>query len=182
MPVLAQPTDALVSPRFAVELGKRGGLGVLNGEGLWARHRDVEGKIEQLIEVAKGEDGPAAATRMLQRLHAAPVDPDLLGEAVATIRDSGVTTAVRVSPQNAAALTPHIVEAGVDLLFIHGTIISAEHVGSGASDAADPLNLKTFIAELDVPVVAGGVSDHLTALHLRRTGAAGVIVGSGAGA
>ncbi|MDN5758889.1 MAG: GuaB3 family IMP dehydrogenase-related protein [Tomitella sp.] len=179
IPVLAHPTDALVSPSFAVELGRRGGLGVLNGEGLWARHRNVEDKIAQLVEVAQSEDGPAAATRMLQRLHAAPIDPDLLGEAVATIRDSGVTTAVRVSPQNAAALTPHIVEAGVDLLFIHGTIISAEHVGSEAADAGGPLNLKTFIAELDVPVVAGGVSDHLTALHLMRTGAAGVIVGYG---
>ncbi|GAA4807777.1 GuaB3 family IMP dehydrogenase-related protein [Tomitella cavernea] len=177
IPLLAHPTDALVSPEFAVEMGRRGGLGVFNGEGLWARHRDVEDKLAQLIEVAEGEDGPAAATRMLQRLHAAPVDPDLLGQAVAAIRDAGVTTAVRVSPQNAAALTPHIVAAGVDLLFIHGTIISAEHVGAGD---AEPLNLKTFINELDVPVVAGGVSDHLTALHLMRTGAAGVIVGYGA--
>ncbi|WP_182359224.1 GuaB3 family IMP dehydrogenase-related protein [Tomitella gaofuii] len=177
IPLLAHPTDALVSPEFAVEMGRRGGLGVFNGEGLWARHRDVEDKLAQVIEVAEGEDGPAAATRMLQRLHAAPVDPDLLGQAVASIRDAGVTTAVRVSPQNAAALTPHVVAAGVDLLFIHGTIISAEHVGAGA---AEPLNLKTFINDLDVPVVAGGVSDHLTALHLMRTGAAGVIVGYGA--
>src|SRR5699024_6719258 len=136
IPVLAHPTDALVSPEFAVEMGRRGGLAVFNGEGLWARHRDVEDKLAQVIEVAEGEDGPAAATRMLQRLHAAPIDPDLLGRSVAAIRDAGVTTAVRVSPQNAAALTPHIVAAGVDLLFIHGTIISAEHVGAGADDAA----------------------------------------------
>jgi IMP dehydrogenase len=94
---------------------------------------------------------------------------------VARIREAGVTTAVRVSPQNAQALTPTLVAAGIDLLVVQGTIISAERV---ASDG-EPLNLKTFISELDVPVVAGGVLDHRTALHLMRTGAAGVIVGYG---
>ncbi|MFE3188609.1 GuaB3 family IMP dehydrogenase-related protein [Nocardia sp. NPDC059240] len=173
IPFLAHPTDALVSPAFAIELGKAGGLGVINGEGLWARHADVDAKIQQLTDVAEKE-GTEAAVQLLQELHAAPMQPDLLAAAVAQVRAAGVTTAVRVSPQNARALTPALVQAGIDLLVVHGTIISAEHVGDG-----EPLNLKTFIAELDVPVVAGGVSDHRTALHLMRTGAAGVIVGYG---
>ncbi|GAB3207495.1 GuaB3 family IMP dehydrogenase-related protein [Nocardia tengchongensis] len=173
IPFLAHPTDALVSPKFAIELGKAGGLGVINGEGLWARHADVDAKIQQLTEVAEKE-GTEAAIVLLQELHAAPMKADLLAAAVAEVRAAGVTTAVRVSPQNARALTPSLVQAGIDLLVVHGTIISAEHVGDG-----EPLNLKTFIAELDVPVVAGGVSDHRTALHLMRTGAAGVIVGYG---
>ncbi|TLF65570.1 GuaB3 family IMP dehydrogenase-related protein [Nocardia asteroides NBRC 15531] len=173
VPVLSHPTDALVSPEFAIELGRLGGLGVINGEGLWARHADVQDKIDQLIDlVDKG--GYERAISLLQELHAAPMQPDLLAAAVAQVRAAGVTTAVRVSPQNARALTPALVQAGVDLLVVQGTIISAEHVGDG-----EPLNLKTFIAELDVPVVAGGVSDHRTALHLMRTGAAGVIVGYG---
>ncbi|MET9210899.1 MULTISPECIES: GuaB3 family IMP dehydrogenase-related protein [unclassified Nocardia] len=173
IPVLSHPTDALVSPEFAIELGRLGGLGVINGEGLWARHADVQDKIDQLIDlVDKG--GYERAISLLQELHAAPMQPDLLAAAVAQVRAAGVTTAVRVSPQNARALTPALVQAGVDLLVVQGTIISAEHVGDG-----EPLNLKTFIAELDVPVVAGGVSDHRTALHLMRTGAAGVIVGYG---
>lgn len=173
IPFLTHPTDALVSPEFAIELGKQGGLGVINGEGLWARHADVEAKIQQLTDVAEKE-GTEAAVSLLQQLHAAPMQPELLAAAVAQVRAAGVTTAVRVSPQNARALTPALVQAGIDLLVVHGTIISAEHVGDG-----EPLNLKTFIAELDVPVVAGGVSDHRTALHLMRTGAAGVIVGYG---
>ncbi|WP_280207900.1 GuaB3 family IMP dehydrogenase-related protein [Nocardia cyriacigeorgica] len=173
IPFLTHPTDALVSPEFAIELGRLGGLGVINGEGLWARHADVSAKIEQLLDlVAKG--GYDRAIAFLQELHAAPMQPDLLAAAVAQVRAAGVTTAVRVSPQNAQSLTPALVQAGIDLLVVHGTIISAEHVGDG-----EPLNLKTFIAELDVPVVAGGVSDHRTALHLMRTGAAGVIVGYG---
>ena len=175
IPIVAHPTDALVSPEFAIELGRLGGLGVLNGEGLIGRHADVEAKVAQVIEAAAKEPEPSAAIRLLQQLHAAPLDPDLLGAAVARIREAGVTTAVRVSPQNAQALTPALLSAGIDLLVIQGTIVSAERVDS----QGEPLNLKTFISELDVPVVAGGVLDHRTALHLMRTGAAGVIVGYG---
>jgi IMP dehydrogenase len=173
IPLVTHPTDALVSPEFAIELGRLGGLGVINGEGLWGRHVDVAARIDQLIAVDE-KQGTEAAVALLQELHAAPIQPDLLVAAVARVRAAGVTTAVRVSPQNARALTPDLVQAGIDLLVVHGTIISAEHVGDG-----EPLNLKTFIADLDVPVVAGGVSDHRTALHLMRTGAAGVIVGYG---
>src|ERR1700748_1049835 len=175
IPIVAHPTDALASPEFAIEIGRLGGLGVLNGEGLIGRHADVETKIAQVIEAAAKEPEPSAAIRLLQQLHSAPLDPELLGAAGAQIREAGVTTAVRVSPQNAHALTPALVAAGIDLLIIQGTIISAERV---AQDG-EPLNLKTFISELDVPVVAGGVLDHRTALHLMRTGAAGVIVGYG---
>lgn len=178
-PVVAHPTDALVSPEFAIELGRLGGLGVLNGEGLIGRHADVEDKIARVLEAAEKDVDSCAAIRLLQELHAAPLEPDLLGAAVARVRDAGVTTAVRVSPQNARALTPVLVSAGIDLLIIQGTIISAERVTQGRDDGGEPLNLKTFITELDVPVVAGGVADHRTALHLMRTGAAGVIVGYG---
>src|ERR1700744_1066739 len=175
VPVAAHPTAALVSPEFASELGRLGGLGVLNAEGLGGRHADVGAKIAQQVGAAEKEPEPSASIRLLQELHSAPLNPDLLGAAVARIREAGVTTAVRISPQNAQALTPVLVQAGIDLLVIHGTIVWPER---GAS-AGEPLNLKTFISELDIPVVAGGVLDHRTALHLMRTGAAGVIVGYG---
>ena len=179
IPVIAHPTDALVSPEFAIEMGRLGGLGVLNGEGLIGRHADVAEKIAQVVEAAEKEPEPSAAIRLLQQLHSAPLDPELLGAAVARIRDAGVTTAVRVSPQNVQALTPALISAGIDLLIIQGTIISAERVAKDHDGVGEPLNLKTFISELDIPVVAGGVLDHRTALHLMRTGAAGVIVGYG---
>jgi len=175
IPVVAHPTDALVSPTFAIEMGRLGGLGVLNGEGLIGRHADVEVRIAEVVAAAEKEPEPTAAIRLLQQLHSAPIDLDLLGTAVARVRDAGVTTAVRVSPQSAQALAPTLIAAGIDLLVVQGTIVSAERV---ASDG-EPLNLKTFISNLDVPVVAGGVLDHRTALHLMRTGAAGVIVGYG---
>ena len=182
IPVVSHPTDALASVEFAIEMGRLGGLGVINGEGLIGRHADVAARVAEVVEIARKEPDARyssnASIRLLQQLHAAPLDPELLGAAVSRIREAGVTTAVRVSPQNAQALTPTLIAAGIDLLVVQGTIISAERVAQDHG-AGDPLNLKTFISELDVPVVAGGVLDHRTALHLMRTGAAGVIVGYG---
>ncbi|HEX5405503.1 MAG TPA: GuaB3 family IMP dehydrogenase-related protein [Pseudonocardiaceae bacterium] len=177
IPLITHPTDALVSPDTAVAVGELGGLGVLNAEGLWARHSNVAEALDRLAATANDEDDPTALIRMLQELHAAPIQPDLLAESIKRIRDSGAATvAVRVSPQRAVELTPELLAAGVEILVVQGTIVSAEHV---ATDDEEPLNLKRFIADLDVPVIAGGVADYRTAMHLMRTGAAGVIVGHG---
>ncbi|MGI8308506.1 GuaB3 family IMP dehydrogenase-related protein [Saccharopolyspora hattusasensis] len=175
IPLVTHPTDAIVSPATAVRIGELGGLGVLNAEGLWARHENVEEKLFEVVRAAEENSDPEAAIRLLQQLHAAPIRADLLATALKQIKDSGVTVAARVSPQHAEELTPDLLAAGVELLVVQGTIISAEHVARNG----EPLNLKRFIAELDVPVIAGGVGDYRTAMHLMRTGAAGVIVGFG---
>ncbi|MDN5748181.1 MAG: GuaB3 family IMP dehydrogenase-related protein [Pseudonocardia sp.] len=173
IPLITHPTDAVVSPASAVAVGKLGGLAVLNAEGIWARHTDADRSLERVLAAADSDD-PDSAVRLLQELHAAPIQPALLAEALRTVREAGVTVAARVSPQRARELTPALLAAGVEILVVQGTIISAEHVSNG-----EPLNLKEFIASLDVPVVAGGVGDYRTAMHLMRTGAAGVIVGYG---
>jgi len=173
IPLVTHPTDAIVSPASAVRIGQLGGLAVLNAEGLWARHADAQGALERVLDAAGNED-PSAAVQLLQELHAAPIQPALLAEALKTVGEAGVTVAARVSPQRARELTPDLLAAGVEILVVQGTIISAEHVSGG-----EPLNLKEFINSLDVPVVAGGVGDYRTAMHLMRTGAAGVIVGYG---
>jgi IMP dehydrogenase len=173
IPLVTHPTDAIVSPSSAVRIGQLGGLGVLNAEGLWARHADAQGALERVLDAAAADD-PSAAVRLLQELHAAPIQPALLTEALKTVSEAGITVAARVSPQRARELTPDLLAAGVEILVVQGTIISAEHVSGG-----EPLNLKEFINSLDVPVVAGGVGDYRTAMHLMRTGAAGVIVGYG---
>jgi IMP dehydrogenase len=175
IPCVAHPSDATMSPDSAIALGRLGGLGVLNVEGLWCRYDDPVKILESLATL---DDDGVAATRRLQEAYAEPIRPDLVGERVRAIRDGGVTVAVRVSPQHTLALAPVILDAGVDILIIQGTIVSAEHV----STSDEPLNLKEFIADLDLPVIAGGCTDYKTALHLMRTGAAGVIVGVGADA
>jgi len=179
LPLITHPTDAVVSPGTAVRLGELGGLGVLNAEGLWARHPDVDDVLFRLVRAARDNpESPAVLVRMLQELHAAPIRVDLLTEAVRQIRESGVTVAARVSPQWAATLSADLIAAGVEILVVQGTIVSAEHVARDQA-GGEPLNLKDFIADLDIPVIAGGVHDYRTAMHLMRTGAAGVIVGFG---
>jgi IMP dehydrogenase len=173
IPLVTHPTDAVVSPATAVRIGQLGGLPVLNAEGLWARHADPDRELGRVVD-AVADGGPAAAVRLLQELHAAPIQQSLLVEALRAVHEAGVTVAARVSPQRARELTPGLLSAGVEVLVVQGTIISAEHVSGG-----EPLNLKEFISTLDVPVVAGGVGDYRTAMHLMRTGAAGVIVGYG---
>jgi len=173
IPVIAAPMDSVVSPRTAIMLGQLGGLGVLDLEGLWTRYDDPD---PLLAEIATLPD--AEATRRMQELYAEPIKPELVRDRLAEIRAAGVTVAGSLTPQRTQQLYETVVAAGVDLFVIRGTTVSAEHVSS--VDA--PLNLKKFIYDLDVPVIVGGASTYTAALHLMRTGAAGVLVGFGGGA
>ncbi len=175
LPLLTQATDAITSPAFVTQVNGLGGLGVLDGEGLWARHEDPEAVISSIID--PGAE-PADVLAALQAAYAAPVDTELLARAIGEIKRAGGTVAVRLSPQNAGDLAPAALAAGVEMLIIHGSIVSAERV----QKVGEPLNLKSFIADLDVPVVVGGATNYQTATHLMRTGAAGVIVGTSSGA
>ena len=173
LPVLAAPMDSVMSPETAIALGKLGGLGVLNLEGLWTRYDDPS----PLLEEVAGLRGAAATARM-QEIYAAPIQAELITRRLHEIRESGVTVAGSLSPQHTKEFAKAVVDAGVDMFVIRGTTVSAEHVSS----QAEPLNLKEFIYELDVPVIVGGCATYQAALHLMRTGAAGVLVGFGGGA
>lgn len=173
VPVIAAPTDSVMSPQTAIEMGRMGGLGVLNLEGLWTRYEDP---IKVLEEIARIPDGDATAH--LQRLYSEPIKPELIGTRLQEIRDAGVPVAGALSPQRTKEFSQAVLAAGVDLFVIRGTTVSAEHV----SGNREPLNLKEFIYELDVPVIVGGAATYTAALHLMRTGAAGVLVGFGGGA
>ena len=173
LPVLAAPMDSVVSPATAVALGQAGGVGVLDLEGLWTRYEDPTGLLEEIATL----DAPHATARM-QEIYAAPIQGELIRARLQEIRDAGVVVAGALSPQRTQEHWRTVVDAGVDLFVIRGTTVSAEHV----SGRAEPLNLKRFIYELDVPVIVGGASTYTAALHLMRTGAAGVLVGFGGGA
>ncbi|GEA80997.1 GuaB3 family IMP dehydrogenase-related protein [Cellulomonas uda] len=173
LPVVAAPMDSVMSPATAVALGRLGGLGVLDLEGLWTRYDDP---TPYLTEVAALD--PQQATARMQEIYAAPIQPELITARLKEIRAAGVTVAGALSPQRTQEHWRTVVDAGVDLFVIRGTTVSAEHV----SGNAEPLNLKRFIYELDVPVIVGGASTYTAALHLMRTGAAGVLVGFGGGA
>ena len=173
MPVIAAPTDSVMSPESAIALGKLGGLGVLNLEGLWTRYQNPESVLAEIATLTNGDD-----IWRLQEIYNEPVKPELIGQRLQDIRDSGVPVAGSLSPQRTAEFSDVVLAAGVDLFVIRGTTVSAEHV----SGNREPLNLKDFIYQLDVPVIVGGAATYSASLHLMRTGAAGVLVGFGGGA
>ncbi|HVN11701.1 MAG TPA: GuaB3 family IMP dehydrogenase-related protein [Kineosporiaceae bacterium] len=173
IPVVAAPMDSVMSPATAVALGRLGGLGVLDLEGLWTRYEDPRPLLEEIAGLDATE-----STRRMQEIYAEEIKPDLIAARVKEIRDGGVTVAGALTPQRTQQFWRTVVDAGVDLFVIRGTTVSAEHV----SGRAEPLNLKRFIYELDVPVIVGGCATYTAALHLMRTGAAGVLVGFGGGA
>jgi IMP dehydrogenase len=172
LPVLGSAMDGVVSPRTAIELGRLGGLGVLNLEGLWTKYDDPEPLLEEIATL-----DPAVATARMQEIYKQPVNPDLIGRRVAELKDAGIVAAASLTPQKVEAWHGFALEAGLDILVIQGTVVSAEHV----STRGTPLNLKEFIARYDLPVIVGGCASYSTALHLMRTGAAGILVGVGPG-
>ena len=173
VPVIGAPMDSVTSPATAIAMGKMGALGVLDLEGLWTRYDDPQPLLDEIAEL------PAeSATERIQQIYAEPIKPELIVERLHEIRDAGVTVAGALSPQRTQDYYSTVLEAGVDLFVIRGTVVSAEHV----SQDHEPLNLKKFIYDLDVPVIVGGAANYTAALHLMLTGAAGVFVGFGGGA
>lgn len=168
LPFLASAMDSVTSPATAAAIGELGGLAVLDLEGIWTRHVDAEEKLAELAALSETE-----GLARLHKLYEAPVDPELIIQRVAEIHESGVVAAGAVSPRHVADLADTLLRSGLDLLLIRGTVISAEHDGPGD----DTLNLKEFVRELETPVIVGGCVSYHAALHLMRTGAAGVLVG-----
>jgi IMP dehydrogenase len=172
-PLLASAMDGVVSPRTAGIIGRLGGLGVMNLEGIQVRYEEPDAELERIASYP-----PVDATKGLQEIYRAPVDPELIRQRIRDVKEQGVIVAGSFTPQKVRQYIDVALDAGLDILVIQGTVVSAEHVSS----REEPLNLKRFIAELPVPVIVGGCASYSTALHLMRTGAVGVLVGVGPGA
>jgi IMP dehydrogenase len=173
LPVLGAALDGVVSPETAGIIGRLGGLAVLNLEGIFCRYEDVDSQLERIASLDRDE-----ATREMQEIYREPVKPELIAQRIREIKEHGVVVAASLTPQRVREHYETALEAGLDVLVIQGTVVSAEHV----STVAEPLNLKEFIREIPVPVIVGGCASYHTGLHLMRTGAAGVLVGVGPGA
>jgi len=173
LPMLGSAMDSAISPATAKEISRLGGLGVLNLEGLWTRHEDPIPLFEEIATLSAG-----TATRRMQEIYAEPIKPELIGRRIEEMRTSGGITAASLTPQRVRDYAKLTVDAGLDVLVVQGTVVSAEHV----STRSEPLDLREFIANFDLPVIVGGCASHSTALHLMRTGAVGILVGVGPGA
>ena len=175
LPLLASAMDGVVSPETAGIIGRLGGLAVLNLEGVFTRYEDADEQLERISHLPKEE-----ATAEMQRIYSEPVKPELIAQRVEEIKAHGVVAAASLTPQRVRGHYETALEAGLDILVIQGTVISAEHVST--DESRPPLNLKEFIREVEAPVVVGGCASYSTGLHLMRTGAVGVLVGVGPGA
>ncbi len=173
LPMLGSAMDSAISPATAIEIGRLGGLGVLNLEGLWSRYEDPAPYLEEIAELPAEK-----ATQRMQEIYLQPIDADLMGRRIAEMKSAGIVAAGSLTPQRVREYAGVTTAAGLDLLVIQGTVVSAEHVSS----REEPLNLKQFIADFELPVIVGGCASYSTALHLMRTGAVGVLVGVGPGA
>src|SRR3954453_8159214 len=173
LPLLASAMDGVVSPHTAGVLGRLGGLAGLNLEGLWTRYGDADAILDRLASLDREE-----ATREMQEIYLEPVKEELIAQRIQEIKEQGVVAAASLTPQRVERYHEVALDAGLDILVIQGTVISAEHV----STQGHVLNLKEFVAELPIPVVVGGCASYHTGLHLMRTGAAAVLVGVGPGA
>ena len=174
LPLVASAMDGVVSPKTAIEVGRIGGLACLNLEGLWTRYEDTDSVFDEIASL-----DPEKATRRMQELYQEPIKDELIGQRIREIKDAGVRTCASLTPQRVEQFSALVLEAELDILVIQGTVVSAEHVSK--DPARQPLNLKKFIREYEIPVIVGGCASYSTALHLMRTGAVGVLVGVGPG-
>ncbi len=172
LPLMGAAMDGVVSPATAVEIGGLGGVGVLNLEGVWTRYEDPEPLLDEIahLEVDK-------ATARMQEIYSEPIKRELIVRRIREIKDAGIVSCGSLTPQRTRQFAPALLDAELDLCVIQGTVVSAEHV----SKTSEPLNLKRFIREFDIPVIVGGCASYQAALHLMRTGAVGVLVGVGPG-
>ncbi len=173
LPLMAAAMDAVVSPGTAVEIGRLGGLAVLNLEGLWTRYEDPDAVLEEIASLPQEQ-----ATMRMQEIYSEEIKEELIHKRIGEIKEGGVIAVASLTPQRVEQYAKMVLAADLDVLVIQGTVVSAEHV----SARTQPLDLKKFIATFELPVIVGGCASHPAALHLMRTGAVGVLVGVGPGA
>ena len=173
IPILASAMDAVVSPTFAVHMGKLGGLPVLNLEGIWTRYEDPEAVLLEIAETPLG-----AVTELFQRVYSVPIREELIGRRVEEIKAGGVPCAVALTPQNTKRLSEVAVEAGADVIFVQATVTTARHV----SKSYRGLIFSELKETVKVPVVVGNCVTYEVARELLETGIDGILVGVGPGA
>jgi IMP dehydrogenase len=172
IPFIASAMDAVVDPKFAIEMTKAGGLAVMNMDGLHTRYEDTTEVYEEIAASPREE-----ATAIMQRIYAAPQKPELIAKKVEEIKKGGGIAAVSFVPQNAKRMAPLAVEAGADMVVVQGTVVTARH----SSKSLKGLVFSDLIKDIDVPVLVGNTVSYEVTKELMQQGIAGAMVGVGPG-
>ena len=173
IPIMAAAMDGVVDTRFAVEMGRLGGIAILNLDGLQTRYADPSSVLEEIAQAPRDR-----INTLLQKLYQAPVREPLIAERITAVKRAGVPVGVSTVPAHATRRAPLIQEAGADCLVVQGTVLTARHI----SRSYEQLSFERLCGQLSIPVVAGNCVEYETALELMQTGIAGILVGVGPGA
>jgi IMP dehydrogenase len=173
IPIIASAMDGVVDVNFAIEMGRLGGLAVLNLEGVQTRYKNPEEVLLKVLEADKEH-----VTGLLQKIYQEPVQEDLIRARIKQIKDAGVTAAVSSIPQKAERYGRIAQDAGVDLFVVQSTVSTVRHI----STEYKSLDLKEFCHEMSCPVVVGNTVGYDVTLEIVECGVAGVLVGVGPGA
>jgi IMP dehydrogenase len=173
IPFLAAAMDGVVDAGFAIEMGRLGGLAVLNLDGVQCRYEDPTEVLEAIAAAPVDE-----INVLLQKIYQAPVQDGLIGRRIEQVKQGGAPCAVSTAPAAAARRAGIVEEAGADCLVVQGTVLTARHISSSAKQ----LSFRDLTSQVGIPVIAGNCVDYATALELMDTGIKGLLVGVGPGA
>jgi IMP dehydrogenase len=173
LPILASAMDGVVDTRFAIAMGRLGGLAVLNLEGVQVRYEDADSVLAEVLAADKDQ-----VTGLLQKVYLEPVKEELISRRIREIKDAGVMAAVSAIPQKAERCGAIAQEAGVDVFVVQSTVSTARHI----STEYRMLDLSDFCRSMKCPVIIGNTVTYGTTLELMECGVSGVLVGVGPGA
>ena len=173
IPIIASAMDGVTDVRFCVEMGKLGGLGVINLEGIQTRYENPSDVLEQVVKADKDD-----VTTLIQKLYLEPIKEELIGRRVEELKKGGVLCAVSSIPQKAERYAAIAQEAGADIFVVQSTVSTVRHV----STEYKSLDLAGLTKQLSIPVIIGNAVTYKVTLELMECGVAGVLIGVGPGA
>jgi IMP dehydrogenase len=173
VPILASAMDGVVDVKFAIQMGKLGGLAVLNLDGIQTRYEDPE---DVIMEITKADSDKV--TELIQRIYTKPVKEKLIAKRIQQIKSAKVTAVASCIPQNAEKFSKIAQEAGLDIFVVQSTVTSTKHI----SHEYKSLDLYKFCKSLKIPVIVGNCVTYDMTLELLETGAKGILIGIGPGA
>ena len=173
VPIMASAMDGVVDVRFAIEMGKLGGIAVLNLEGVQTRYENPNKVLDKIASASKEE-----ATQLVQQIYTQPIQEKLVAARVREIKKGGALCAVSAIPQRAERFGAIAQKAGADIFVVQSTVSTVRHISSEYKT----FDLAAFCKKMKIPVVVGNTVTYSATLEIMQCGPAAVLVGVGPGA
>jgi len=173
IPIIAAAMAGVVDPKFAVEMGRLGGMAVLNLEGVQSRYEHPEEVLERIISASLEE-----ATRIIQSIYAAPIKEELIHKRITEIKKGGGPAVVSSIPQRAERFAKIAEEAGADIFVVQSTVTTARHIATEYT----PLDFRRLKKHLSIPLIVGNCVTYEACLELMECGVDALLIGVGPGA